>query len=343
MFRFCVPVLCFSVLGVSSIASAQDSDPPKTLTYNRDVRPILADKCFQCHGPDSAARQADLRLDRRDAAIDAGAIEPGDPNNSSLIERILEDDASLVMPPPAIHKSLSDSEKQVLAGWILEGAAYELHWSFLAPQRPALPTVRNTACVRTAVDPFVLAALEARGLEPAPEADRATLARRASLDLTGLPPAPDAVHAFVNDPAPDAYEKYVDTLLASPAWGEHRARYWLDYARYADTHGIHFDNYREMWSYRAWLIKAFNQNMPFDQFTIESLAGDLLPQATLDQQIASGFHRCNMTTNEGGIIDEEYMVLYTRDRTETTSYVWMGLTANCAVCHDHKFDPLSQR
>ena len=343
MFRFCVPVLCLSVLGVSSIASAQDSDPPKTLTYNRDVRPILADKCFQCHGPDSAARQADLRLDRRDAAIDAGAIEPGDPNNSSLIERILEDDASLVMPPPAIHKPLSDSEKQVLAGWILEGAAYELHWSFLAPQRPALPTVRNTAWVRTPVDPFVLAALEARGLEPAPEADRATLARRASLDLTGLPPAPDAVHAFVNDPAPDAYEKYVDTLLASPAWGEHRARYWLDYARYADTHGIHFDNYREMWSYRAWLIKAFNQNMPFDQFTIESLAGDLLPQATLDQQIASGFHRCNMTTNEGGIIDEEYMVLYTRDRTETTSYVWMGLTANCAVCHDHKFDPLSQR
>ena len=343
MFRCCVSCLCLSVLGIGSVALAQDSDPPKPLTYNRDVRPILADKCFQCHGPDSASRQADLRLDRREAAIEAGAIEPGDPENSVLIERILEQDESLVMPPPAIHKSLSDAERQVLARWIKEGAAYELHWSFLAPQRPALPTVKNQAWVRNAIDPFVLAALEARGLEPAPEADRATLARRASLDLTGLPPAPEMVQTFLNDPSPDAYEKYVDTLLASPAWGEHRARYWLDYARYADTHGIHFDNYREMWSYRDWLIKAFNQNMPFDQFTIESLAGDLLPQATLDQQIASGFHRCNMTTNEGGIIDEEYMVLYTRDRTETTSYVWMGLTANCAVCHDHKFDPLSQR
>ena len=181
------------------------------------------------------------------------------------------------------------------------------------------------------------------GLEPAPEADRSTLVRRVSLDLTGLPPAPEVVTAFLEDASPDAYEKLVDRLLASESWGEHRGRYWLDYARYADTHGVHFDNYREMWSYRDWIIEAFNANKPFDQFTIECLAGDLLPNATLDQKIASGFHRCNMTTNEGGIIDEEYKVLYTRDRTETTAYVWMGLTANCAVCHDHKFDPLSQR
>ncbi|MEX0585137.1 MAG: DUF1549 domain-containing protein, partial [Pirellulales bacterium] len=190
---------------------------------------------------------------------------------------------------------------------------------------------------------FVLARLEQRKLRPAPEADRSTLARRLSLDLTGLPPAPAAVEAFVNDASPVAYEKLVERLMASPQWGEHRGRYWLDAARYADTHGIHFDNYRESWVYRDWVIGAFNRNLPFDQFTIEQLAGDLLPQRSLDQQIASGFNRCNITTNEGGIIDEEYLVLYTRDRTETTSQVWMGLTTGCAVCHDHKFDPISQR
>ncbi len=180
-------------------------------------------------------------------------------------------------------------------------------------------------------------------MKPAPEADRRTLARRASLDLTGLPPDPAAVEAFVADQSPDAYERYVDRLLESPAWGEHRGRYWLDAARYADTHGIHFDNFREMWTYRDWVISAFNANLPFDQFTIEQLAGDLLPSRTLDQQIGSGFNRCNMTTNEGGVIPEEYLVLYTRDRTETMSQVWLGMTAGCAVCHDHKFDPLTQR
>ncbi len=203
--------------------------------------------------------------------------------------------------------------------------------------------MNNETWVRNPIDRFILAKLESVGIEPAVEADRRTLARRASLDLTGLPPSPEQVESFVNNTADDAYESYVDELLESPQWGEHRGRYWLDYARYADTHGIHFDNYREMWTYRDWVIQAFNQNMPFDQFTIENLAGDLLPNATLDQRIASGFNRCNMTTNEGGIIDEEYRVLYTRDRTETTSHVWLGLTANCAVCHSHKFDPLSQR
>jgi hypothetical protein len=197
--------------------------------------------------------------------------------------------------------------------------------------------------VRNPIDAFVLQKLEAKGLAPAPEADRHTLARRLSLDLTGLPPKPQDVQEFVNDQAPDAYEKYVDKLLASQQWGEHRARYWLDAARYADTHGIHFDNYREIWAYRDWVINAFNRNLPFDQFTIEQLAGDLLPNATLDQKIASGFNRCNITTNEGGIIDEEYLVLYTRDRTETFGQVWLGSTVGCAVCHDHKFDPLSQR
>jgi hypothetical protein len=209
--------------------------------------------------------------------------------------------------------------------------------------RHELPKVKNKKWCRTPIDQFILARLEKEGLEPAPEADRRTLARRLSLDLTGLPPKPEWVEAFVADKSPKAYEKYVDRLMQSPHWGEHRARYWLDAARYADTHGIHFDNFREMWSYRDWVIKAFNSNMPFDAFTVEQLAGDLLPKATTDQQIASGFNRCNMTTNEGGIIDEEYLVLYARDRTETTSTVFMGLTAGCAVCHDHKFDPLSQR
>jgi hypothetical protein len=329
------------LVGVSLCACAARAD--EQLGYNRDVRPILVDKCFACHGPDSAAREADLRLDQRDAAIDAGAIEPGDPDSSELIARVYAEDPDEVMPPPTAHKTMSAEEKELLKRWIAQGAPYQPHWSFIAPERPSPPAVQRADWIRSDIDRFVLARLEAAGLEPAPEADRSTLIRRASLDLTGLPPAPDLVAAFLADPAPDAYEKAVDQLLQTPAWGEHRARYWLDYARYADTHGIHFDNYREMWSYRDWLIKAFNANMPFDQFTIESLAGDLLPAATLDQQIASGFHRCNMTTNEGGIIDEEYLVLYARDRTETTAQVWMGLTANCATCHDHKFDPLSQR
>ncbi|HJZ93471.1 MAG TPA: DUF1553 domain-containing protein, partial [Gemmataceae bacterium] len=213
----------------------------------------------------------------------------------------------------------------------------------ILPTRPPLPAVKNESWVKTPIDRFVLARLEAAGLTPAPEADRRTLARRLALDLTGLPPSPADVEEFVNDKSPDAYGEYVEKLMKSPAWGEHRGRYWLDAARYADSHGIHFDNFREMWTYREWVIKAFNQNMKFDQFTIEQLAGDLLPKPTLDQEIASGFNRCNITTNEGGAIDEEYLVLYARDRTETTSQVWMGLTTGCAVCHNHKFDPITQK
>jgi hypothetical protein len=313
------------------------------LQYNRDIRPILAETCFACHGPDSASRQADLRIDQREAAIELGAIEPGKPDESEMIRRIFSDDPDERMPPAESQKKLTDAQKEVLRRWIREGAAYQPHWSFIPPQPITPPTVRQADWVRNPIDNFILAALEQRGLQPAPEADRYTLARRLSLDLTGLPPAPELVDEFVHDESPNAYEKLVDELLRSPQWGEHRARYWLDYARYADTHGLHFDNYREMWSYRDWVIRAFNANMPYDQFTVESLAGDLLPNRTLEQQIGSGFNRCNMTTNEGGIIDEEYLVLYTRDRTETTSRIWMGLTANCAVCHDHKFDPLSQQ
>ena len=313
------------------------------LEYNRDIRPILAENCFACHGPDSAARKADLRLDRRDAAIEAGAVTPGDLDASELIARINNPNPKEVMPPPSLHKTLTGDQKDTLRRWIEAGAEYQLHWSLIPPARPSPPRVKNESWIRNPIDRFILARLEEQGLRPAAEADRRTLARRLSLDLTGLPPGPAEVEAFVNDRSSDAYVKFVDRLLESPRWGEHRARYWMDAARYADTHGFHFDNYREMWSYRDWVINAFNRNLSFDQFTIEQLAGDLLPGRTLDQQIASGFNRCNMTTNEGGTIPEENLVSYTRDRTETVSQVWLGLTANCAVCHDHKFDPLTQR
>ena len=311
--------------------------------YNRDIRPILSENCFACHGPDSASRKAKLRLDQRDAAIQAEAIVPGSPEKSALIQRICATDPTEIMPPAKTLKKLSPAEKDMLKRWIADGARYQQHWSFIAPKRPPVPAVRNATWVKNPIDSFILAKLEAAGLQPSPEADRRTLARRASLDLIGLPPPPEDVEAFVSDAAPGAYERYVDKLLESPRWGEHRGRYWLDLARYADSHGIHFDNFREIWSYRDWVIGAFNKNQPFDQFTIDQLAGDLLPSPKLDQLVATGFNRCNITTNEGGAISEEYLVLYNRDRTETVAQTWLGLTAGCAVCHDHKFDPISAR
>lgn len=332
------------VVVLCPVVHAEDS-----IQFNRDIRPILIETCATCHGPDSASRKADLRLDQRQAAIDAGAISPGKPDESEMIRRILSEDPKEIMPPPELKKTLSADQKKLLVDWIQSGAEYQQHWSYIPPSRPALPAVPASVQSTLAewpsnpIDSFVLRKLVDSGLTPAAEADRRTLARRVSFDITGLPPRPELVEQFVTDSSPNAYEKLVDRLLASPDWGEHRGRFWLDYARYADTHGIHFDNYREIWAYRDWVIRAFNQNMPFDQFTIENLAGDLLPNATLDQKVASGFNRCNMTTNEGGIIDEEYAVLYTRDRTETVSAVWMGLTAGCATCHNHKFDQLSQK
>jgi hypothetical protein len=313
------------------------------IEYNRDIRPILAENCFPCHGPDSAARKADLRLDRFDDAVEMKAIVPGKPDESGIIARLHHEDPRKVMPPAKINKALKPEQKELLRKWIAAGAEYEAHWSFIAPERPKVPQVKDKSWVRNPIDAFVLAKLEAAGLKPAPEADRRTLARRLALDLTGLPPDPADVEAFVNDKSELWYEKYVEKLLASPHWGEHRGRYWLDYARYADTHGIHFDNFREVWAYRDWVINAFNNNQPFDQFTIEQIAGDLLPRPTLDQRVATGFNRCNITTNEGGVIPDEYKVLYARDRTETTSQVWMGLTTGCAVCHDHKYDPVTMR
>ncbi|MDX1952308.1 MAG: DUF1549 domain-containing protein, partial [Verrucomicrobiota bacterium] len=341
----CVSGLLLFCLAVPSLLAAA---PSKKIDYNRDIRPILAENCFSCHGPDSASRKAGLRLDSFEAATAARkdalpAIIPGKPDESETIKRVFTSDEDDIMPPAKSKKALKPEDKEKLRQWIAEGAEYQLHWSLLPPSRPPVPEVRQSGWVENPIDHFVLARLEKEGLKPNEEADRRTLARRVTLDLTGLPPSPTLLETFLKDKAPGAYERLVDQLLSSKHFGEHRARYWLDAARYADTHGIHIDNFREIWSYRAWVIDAFNKNMPFDQFTIEQLAGDLLPNPSLEQKIATGFNRCNITTSEGGAIDEEYLVLYTRDRTETTSQVWLGLTAGCAVCHDHKYDPLSQK
>ena len=247
------------------------------------------------------------------------------------------------MPPPKAHKTLTADEKEKIKLWIEQGAKYQRHWAFEVPQRAPLPQVQDEDWSRNPIDRFVLARLEKAALKPAPRADRRVLARRVALDITGLPPTVEEIEAFVQDNSPDAYEKLVERLMETPQWGEHRARYWLDAARYADTHGLHIDNYREIWPYRDWVINAFNRNLPFDQFTVEQIAGDLLPFPTRDQLVATGFHRCNATTNEGGTIDEELVANYAHDRVTTTSWVWLGLTANCASCHDHKFDPITTK
>jgi hypothetical protein len=333
--------------GPTSIDTARAEEPPAEIRWNRDIRPILAETCFACHGPDPASRKARLRFDREEDLFTQRehglVVAKGQPQASLLYQRITAADQDEVMPPPDAHVQLKPAQKELLRRWIEQGAPWQKHWAFLAPERPLEPKVQTTGWVRNAIDSFVLARIEAAGLQPTAEADRRTLARRLCLDLTGLPPDPAEVEAFVADARPDAYERLVERWIASPHYGEHRARYWLDAARYADTHGNHFDNYREMWPYRDWVIAAFQENQRFDQFTIEQIAGDLLPAPTQAQLIATGFHRCNMTTNEGGTIEEENLVGYARDRVETTSWVWLGLTANCAVCHDHKFDPISQR
>ncbi len=334
-----IAFVLWALLSISAVA-----DEP--LQYNRDVRPILAEYCFACHGPDSAARKADLRLDLRDAAIDHGAIAPGEPDESSLIERILSDDPAETMPPPETKKDLSAEQKKILKRWIAEKAAYEPHWSFIPPARAPLPTVSNPGWAKNAIDHFVLQKLDAAKLTPAPEADPKTLFRRLHLDITGLVPEPQDVAAFEADfrqQGDAALSAWIDRLMKQPQWGEHRARYWLDAARYSDTHGMHFDNYREIWPYRDWVIRSFNANQPFDQFIVEQLAGDMLPNPTDDQLIATGFQRCNITTNEGGTIEEENLALYATDRVQTFGWVFLGLTTNCCQCHDHKFDPLTMR
>ena len=317
------------------------------LSFNELIQPILSENCYSCHGTDSGARKAELRLDRPEDAFaprkNGSAIVKGDPDHSLLIQRLLARDSDVIMPPPESHKTLKPDQIALLRQWIAEGAVYEPHWAFVAPRRSAMPEVKQALWTRNPVDRFILARLEKENLAPSPEADRTSLLRRVTYDLTGLPPTPAEIEAFLGDLAPEAYERVVDRLLASPRYGEHRARYWLDYARYGDTHGIHLDNFRSIWPYRDYVIHAFNANLPFDQFTREQIAGDLLPARNLDQQLASAFIRAGISSGEGGAIIEEMRVNNQRERVEAFGAVFLGLTTGCAACHDHKFDPLSQK
>ncbi len=310
-------------------------------SFNEDVLPILSNNCFACHGPDAAAREAGLRLDTRDGAIADGAIVPGDPDASGLLHRVTDDSAKRRMPPAHTGKQLSTEEIDILRRWISDGAPWEGHWAYVPPT--AVHPPGGDAWCRTPIDAFVKVRLDEHGMAPNQDADRHTLIRRVTLDLTGLPPTPDEVIAFVHDDRPDAWDHLVDRLLASPQYGEHAAGPWLDLARYADSQGFEKDNLRTMWRYRDWVINACNADMPFDQFTREQLAGDLLPNATVDQRIATGFHRNTQTNTEGGTDDEEFRSAAVIDRVNTTMQGWMGITAGCAQCHDHKYDALSQQ
>ncbi|HLJ10240.1 MAG TPA: PSD1 and planctomycete cytochrome C domain-containing protein, partial [Planctomycetaceae bacterium] len=329
-------------------AVASSAETPPAIDYSRQIRPILSNNCFKCHGPDEKERKGGLRLDNRDDALrpaESGAVPivPGMPGESGLIARITATAADEQMPPPGSNKKLTPQEIELLGRWIKQGADYKLHWSYVRPLRRALPDVKDRAWVRNGIDYFILQRLEQAGLTPAPEADRVTLVRRLTLDLIGLPPTLPEVDDFVNDPADDAYEKVVDRLLASPHFGERMAQDWLDLSRYGDTNGYENDSDRSIWKYRDWVINAFNSNMSFDRFTIEQIAGDLLPEATPEQRTATGFSR-NVTYNEeGGADPDEYMIKYAVDRTNTTATVYLGMTMGCAECHDHKYDPVSQK
>ena len=312
------------------------------IDFNRDIRPILAENCFYCHGQDGNKRQADLRLDSRDLALQGNAFVPGNAAESSLISRIHSMDADEQMPPPKSNRKLSIDQKRLLEKWVNQGATYSSHWAFTTPVRPELPKLSTPSWAKTPVDHFVLSKLEAEGLSPSPEADRATLMRRLYVDLIGLPPTPEQVDSFVTDSDPQAYEKLVDQLLQSEHYGERMALSWLDAARYADSNGFQQDGDTWQWIWRDWVVRAFNENLPFDKFTIWQLAGDLLPDATTDQKIASGFNRNHLLNGEGGAIAEEQRFVVLFDRIDTTATTWLGLTMACAQCHDHKYDPISQ-
>ncbi|WP_337173855.1 DUF1553 domain-containing protein [Paludisphaera sp.] len=339
-----MPYRCLVALGmVAALAApALGAEPP--VDFSRDVLPILSENCLVCHGPDAAARKADLRLDARESTLreEDPIVVPGNAEESELIRRLVTDDADDRMPPTKFGKALTPEQVATLARWVDEGAPWGKHWAFETPKRPEPPAVRLADRARGPIDRFVLARLEREGLEPALEADRTTLIRRVTLALTGLPPTVAEIDAFLADQAPEAYERLVDRLLASPRYGEAMATGWLDVARYADTNGYQNDFARTMWPWRDWVVAAFNRNMPFDQFTVEQVAGDLLPDATLSQKIATGFNRNNRTVTEAGSIDEEYRIENAVDRVETTATAFLGLTMGCARCHDHKYDPVSQ-
>jgi hypothetical protein len=335
--------LLFLVAGLCALLSpAAGFGQGAPVDFSRDIRPLLSNNCFQCHGPDEKSRKADVRLDTRDGVL--AVVTPGKPESSSLIERMNSTDPGELMPPSKTGKKLSPRELDLVSRWVKEGAAYSTHWSYVKPTRPAVPMVRNGSLpTLTPVDAFILARLKKEGLTPQPEADKYALIRRVSLDLTGLPPSVAEVEAFLKDESPAAYERLVDRLLAKPAFGEHWARMWLDLARYADSAGYADDPPRTIWKYRDWVVRAINENMPFDQFTIEQLAGDLLPNPTTDQLVATAFHRNTMTNNEGGTNDEEFRNVAVVDRVNTTFTVWMGTSIACAQCHTHKYDPITQK
>jgi hypothetical protein len=338
------PLLRMLLVSVLLGTSARSADK---VDFNRQIRPILSDTCFNCHGPDAGSRKADLRLDLESAAKaelpkhpGKRAVVPGKPSESELIARILTSDPDDLMPPPKFNKPLTAAQKDLLQRWVAEGAQWQQHWAYAPPVRPAVP---GDARAANPVDAFVNARLAREKIEPNARAGKRAELRRVTYALTGLPPTSDELAAYEKDASPDAYQNVVDRLLASPRYGEHMARYWLDAARYADTHGLHLDNHREMWAFRDWVINAFNRNMPYDQFTIEQLAGDLLENPTHDQRVATGFVRSHPTTSEGGSIDAEVLVRYGVDRVEAFSTIWMGTTMSCSNCHDHKYDPFTAK
>ncbi len=334
---YCPMLIAILIILMSPLVAAAAA-----VDFNRDVRPILSDKCFTCHGPDPAKRKTTLRFDMEASA--SSVIVVGDPEKSKLYQRISSDNKATRMPPAyAGHDKLAPKDIALIRDWIAQGAKWQSHWSLIAPVRTALPEAKRANWPRNPIDRFILMRLEKEGLSPSMPANRATLIRRVTLDLTGLPPTVDEVDAFVNDTSPSAYDELVDRLLASPRYAERMAFRWMEAARYADTNGYQSDGVRDMWRWRDWVIEAFQKNMPFDQFTIEQIAGDLLPNPTLDQRIATAFHRNHRTSAEGGIVPEEFRVEYVADRAETTASVWMGLTLGCARCHDHKYDPLLQK
>src|SRR5688500_5193062 len=341
------PQLRFAFLAAAVVSAGRAAE---TVDFSREILPILSDACFRCHGPDPATREAKLRLDQREGLFrtrdDITVVKPGKPQESELFIRISSKDEDEVMPPRDSNRQLKPAEIEKLQKWIAGGAPWGTHWAFTAPQRAKVPTPSDPAVarrVRNPIDAFVFARLEKEKLAPAPAADRATLLRRVTLDLTGLPPTPAELAAFLADHSPEAYERVVDRLLASPRYGERWAGDWLGVARSAATNGFQGDTERTMWPWRDWVVNALNANMPYDQFTIEQLAGDLLPNATREQKIASGFHRNNMFNGEGGRIAEETRVENVFDRVETTATVWLGTTFTCARCHDHKYDPITQK
>ncbi len=342
-------ILIFAVIGFTCFTRFTAAEGADRVSFNRDIRPILSDACFQCHGPDDKQRKSGLRLDLQDsgrnpAESGAIAIVPGHPETSELVQRLVSTDENLSMPPRKSGKKLTAAQMELLKRWIAEGAEYQGHWAFIPPEIPTVPAVNDPRHeIVNPIDAFVRSRLGPAGLTPAPAADKSTLIRRVSLDLTGLPPTPAEVEAFLQDHSSHAYETVVDRLLQSPRYGERMAQQWLDFARYADSNGFQIDSSRYQWPWRDWVINAYNNNLPFDQFTIEQLAGDLLPNPTRSQIVATGFNRNHRLNGEGGLIAEEWRVETVIDRVETTGMTWLGLTFNCCRCHDHKYDPITQR